>query len=650
MFKKIQPLPLKSIIIKDSFWKNYMELIRTKVIPYQWRALNDEIEGAEPSYCIQNFKVASGKISGKFQGMVFQDSDVYKWIEAVAYSLAWHSDPSLEGRVDGVIDLICSAQQEDGYLNTYYIINGLENRFTNLKDNHELYCLGHLIEAAVAYYHVTEKKKLLDAAISYVNLVADIFGEGPKKLKGYPGHEIIEMALVKLYKITNEDKHLKLIRFFINERGKEPLFFEKETLENNNSFFWKDSFFKYQYYQAGREVRKQNIAEGHAVRAVYLYSGMSDLAQVDEDYELFKVCENLWNNITSKQMYINGGIGASHYGESFTFDYDLPNDTVYGETCASIGLVFFAQRMFLMTGDSKYMDILEKTLYNGVISGMTLDGERFFYVNPLEVFPEASEKDHSKSHVKVERQKWFACACCPPNLARTIASLSNYAYAQLDDKIYINLYVGGEINANINSEECSINIASQYPWKGFVEIVIDKEICSEFEIAMRIPDWCKKYTVTLNNEKIDLKEEFGYVSIKRLWKKSDTITIDFEMSTTLIQSNPKVRENSGKVALSQGPIIYCLEEEDNGSNLHQVFVDCKSEFISNYRKDLFNGVNIISNKGYFLDEMLWRDNALYKPYIKNTFVSKELTWIPYYAWANRNPGEMRVWINHFMNK
>ncbi len=643
--QKIQPLPTRSITIEDKFWKDYMELIRQNVIPYQWEALNDRIEDAEPSYCMQNFKVASGAIEGKFQGMVFQDSDVYKWLEAVAFSLTWHPDEQLEALADGAIDIICAAQQPDGYLNTYYIINGLDKRFTNLKDNHELYCLGHMIEGAVAYFQSTGKRKFMDTAIRYVDCVAGIFGPQEGKLHGYPGHEVIEMALVRLYRATGERRFLDLASYFIDERGKAPLYFQEENERNKNAFYWADSYFQYQYYQAGKPVREQEVAEGHAVRAVYLYSGMADVARENADEALLRVCEKLWDNMTRRQMYITGGIGSSQHGESFTFDYDLPNDTVYAETCASIGLIFFAIRMFEITGDSKYTDVIERALYNGVISGMSLDGKSFFYVNPLEVVPEASEKDHYKKHVKVERQKWFGCACCPPNLARLISSIGNYSYSLSEDTIWMNLYIGGKIDTLLNGKSVHFDIRTQYPWKETVEIRVETDGPSAFAYALRIPDWCRNFSVKVNGIEVEGKPEKGYLYLERIWQNADAITLTLDMPTVINRANPKVRENMGKVAVSRGPLVYCLEEADNGSQLHRAYLENKAEFTSEYDGDLLGGIVRLKSKGQFVSETNWDKACLYQTGDELTFEEKELTWIPYYAWTNRKPGEMLVWVH-----
>lgn len=642
--KKLAMFPLDKIQITDDFWKGYMELVRTHVIPYQWEALNDRIEGAEPSRCIQNFRRAAGLEEGGFEGMVFQDSDVYKWLEAVAYSLTWHPDEALEKTADEAIDLIAKAQQPDGYLDTYYILNGLDQRFTNLTDNHEMYCMGHMVEAAVAYYHATGKRKLLDVAAAFVNCAYENLGREPGKKRGYPGHEVAEMALVALYGITKDKRHLELAKYFIDERGQQPLYFAQEKMESGAEFFWKDSYFKYQYYQAGLPVREQDKAEGHAVRAVYLYSGMAEVASATEDQELFEACERLWNNIVEKQMYVTGAIGATAYGESFTFDYDLPNDTVYAETCAAIGLIFFARRMFEITKDSRYTDVMERALYNGVISGMSLDGTKFFYVNPLEVVPEASQKDFNKMHVKVERQKWFGCACCPPNVARLLASIGGYAYEVSEDSIYMNLFLGGDMEAVLDGKENRFHVETHYPWDGEVTVQVENAQDSEFLLALRIPGWCRNWSLQVNGQDQEAAVEKGYACLKRTFQNGDQIRLQLSMPVTLVEANPRVREDIGKVAVMRGPVVYCLEEADNGDQLQQLYLQEQPEFQVQYEKELLKGVVTLTAKGKRVSEKQWDARTLYQPYTGKSYEEQTLKFIPYYAWTNREPGEMLVWV------
>ncbi|MFL0166489.1 glycoside hydrolase family 127 protein [Candidatus Clostridium helianthi] len=639
-----KPLQINNINVKDNFWKKMMELARTHVIPYQWEALNDRIEGAEPSYCMQNFKIAAGMMEGEFKGFVFQDSDFAKWIEAVGYSFMWNKDEGLEKIADGAIDIVCAAQQPDGYLDTYYIINGLDKRWTNLRDNHELYCLGHLIEGAVAYYEATGKDKLLNAVVKYVDYVDTIFGPEDGKLHGYPGHEVIELALIKLYKIKKDKKYLNLAKYFIDERGRSPLYFEEEGKKYDNKFWWEDSYFKYQYYQAGKPVKEQEVAEGHAVRAVYLYSGMADVARETNDDELLEACKRLWSNMTKKQMYITGGIGSSQYGEAFTYNYDLPNDTIYAETCASIGLVFFARRMLEIEPKSQYADIMEKALYNGIISGMSIDGTKFFYVNPLEVVPEASEKDHLRAHVKVERQKWFGCACCPPNLARLLTSIGSYAYTLRDNTIFMHLYMGGEISANFSGKSVAFDIKTNYPWDESIDINLNMKEEAYFEFALRIPEWCRNYEIKVNEERMNFSIIDGYAYINRKWKDADKINILFKMPVEIVRANINVREDMGKVAVMRGPVVYCLEEEDNGPDLHRVYLKSNPKFTYEYDKDFLGGTIVLESDGLVVKEQDCDKDKLYVYDYKIEFNEKKLKWIPYYLWANRTPGEMIVWV------
>lgn len=642
--KKLKPVEPDHMEIEDRFWKEYMELVRNHVIPYQWEALNDRIENAAPSYCIQNFRVAAGLQEGTFQGMVFQDSDVYKWLEAVAYSLMWHPDEKLEKTADETIELIGKAQQPDGYLDTYYIINGLEKRFTNLMDNHELYCLGHMTEAAVAYYKATGKRRFLDIAVGYADCAARHLGTEEGKIPGYPGHEVAEMALCALYDITKDENHLKLAKYFIDQRGQQPLFFDQECEKNGNKCFWDDTYIQKQYYQAGKPVRDQDKAEGHAVRAVYLYTGMAEVASRTEDKELFAACEKLWNNIVNRQMYITGAVGATEHGEAFSFDYDLPNDTVYGETCAAIGLIFFARRMLEITKDGKYADVMERALYNGVISGMSLDGKSFFYVNPLEVVPEACEKDYNKRHVKPVRQKWFGCACCPPNVARLLSSLSAYAFEENEKELYVNLYTGGTLETVKNGKQNRITFETDYPWNGQVKIRIENQEDSSFALALRIPDWCSSYSLKVNGQEEKHHLKTGYVLLDREWKNGDEILLDMEMPVQIVEANPRVREDIGKVAVMRGPLVYCLEETDNGDQLQEIYLKEEPEFKEIFEPELLKGVVTIQAKGKRVSMAGWEGDSLYRTYKGKRFEDVELKFVPYYAWVNRTPGEMTVWI------
>ena len=634
---------LKEIIIKDKFWSDRIDLVSKEVIPYQWDALNDNIPGAEPSHAIENFRIAAGLSNEQFYGMVFQDSDVAKWIEAASYSLATHPNADLEKIIDDVIDLIGKAQQPDGYLNTYYTVAKPEERWTDFSYGHELYCAGHMLEAAVAYFEVTGKRKLLDIMCKYVDYIDSVIGPEEGKMHKYSGHEVIELALYKLYKITGDEKHLKLIEYLIYERGKQPCFLKDERGFGKE---FKDRWHDTDYHQAHSTVIEQSTAEGHSVRAMYLYASMADLVLETGNRKLYNALLRLWDNVTNYRMYITGGLGSQGHGERFTIDYDLPNDTVYAETCASIGLVFWAYRMLLIDPDNRYADVMEKVIYNGALSGISFDGKKYFYVNPLEVLPEIAEKRYDHLHIKSERQAWYGCSCCPPNIARLITSLGHYIYSQKNSTIYTHLYIDNIAKFIINGVDVSLEQESNYPWEGHIKFNVNPGKDSEFSIAFRKPGWSEYYSASINGKKID---DFniinGYIIIKRKWQKGDLVELSFPMNVELIRSNPNVRENIGKVAIQRGPIIYCLEEIDNGKNLFNIYLTNGSKLEAEFMPDLFNGIMTIKGNAVRLDDSEWK-NVLYKPdeiKTKNTIIKA----VPYSMWGNRKPcEEMLVWISY----
>ncbi len=662
--KKSKHISLKSFTVKDEFWNQKMELIREMVIPYQWDMLNDNIEGASPSYCIRNFEIA-GKFNNKnnnldnfresiihypffsvwpedkdnledrFYGFYFQDSDLYKWLEAVSFTLATQPNEELEKIADKAIDLISEAQKENGYLSTYYIIGRMDHIFTNLRDTHELYCLGHLIEAACAYYECTSKDKLLNVAIKFADFVYDSFGFEDNKLKGQPGHQIAEMALVKLYEVTGNEKYLKLSEFFIKQRGQKPNFFDGEVRIHC------DKQTDHVYQQSHLPVLEQIEAVGHAVRAVYMYSGMADIAKHNNDEELYNACKLLWKNITNENMYITGGIGSTSIGEAFTFSYDLPNDLAYAETCASIGLIFFARRMMELDLNSDYSNVVEQALYNTVLSGIALDGKSFFYVNPLEVLPEACHKDERKKHVKPVRQKWFGCACCPPNVSRLISSIPMYAYGQNDDTIFVHQYIGGTIDTKIGEEQIKIDIMSNLPWNGDIKVTIRKTSPDLNKIALRVPDWDKEFIPpSIPNKQCYLED--GYLYIVGDFINNEEFKLSYDMKPKLMISNHKVRNNLGKVCLVRGPIVYCIEGYDNGGDLHTISIDSEAEIIE--EKITIEGQEFISLVAEGR-KLIQEEKTLYSTYKKPQYEDIKVTFIPYFAWANRGENEMLVWVN-----
>lgn len=629
-------IDLKNITIKDDFWTSRQRLVTDVVIPYQEKILDDQIPGVEKSHAFANFRIAAGLEEGEYYGMVFQDSDVAKWLEGVAYSLIIKPDPKLEKRADDIIDIIEKAQQSDGYLNTYFTIKEPEHRWQNLQECHELYCAGHMMEAAAAYYEATGKEKLLRIMERMADHIEEQFGPGKKS--GIPGHQEIEIGLMKLYHVTGKKKYNDLAQYFIDERGKNPEFFKQEKEKRGWTHFGMNPDDTY-YNQSFAPVREQTKAEGHSVRAVYMYAAMADIAGLTGESKLLKACETLWDNITKKRMYLTGGIGSTVDGEAFSIDYDLPGDTVYAETCASIGLVFFAKKMLDITPSNKYADVMETALYNGIISGMQLDGKRFFYVNPLEVNPGISGELYGYKHVLPERPEWYACACCPPNVVRLLTSLGKYAWSESENTIYSHLYIGSTTKLN----HAEITVESKYPWKGNVIYKIDKVLKNNsFTLSIRIPSYVKEKKIFLNNEEIDsegmIKE--GYLYLRREWKSGDKLEITFDMPVRRIRTNTAVRDNAGCVALMRGPIVYCFEGKDNGEQLQGLRIPKNAEITTTLCKETpltgMFALELTGTRVYIGEELYTED----EPVVKATPMKA----IPYFAWGNRGINQMKVWV------
>jgi DUF1680 family protein len=623
-------------------WGAYQKLIREVTIPYQRDILNDAIPGAVASFAIRNFQAAAGLISAEHGGCPWQDSDLAKWLEAVAYALESQPDAALESEADGVIDLIEQAQQPDGYIDTYYILHPEWEKFSNLLENHELYCMGHMTEAAVAYFRATGKDKLLSVMRRCADLLYSRFGEGDGKANGCPGHEEIELALIKLSDVTGEERYLELAKFFLDTRGTSPNYFAEEAIKR---FLAKHTIapeINYSYFQAHKPIREQTEAAGHAVRAAYLYTGMAMAAHRTNDEGLMTACRRLWSDIVRRQLYITGAIGQSCHGESFSFGYDLPNDTVYAETCAAIGLVFFARAMLDCETKSEYADVMETALYNAIPSGMSLDGKRYFYVNPLEVWPEASEKNQSRRHVLPERPGWYGCACCPPNVARIYMSLGDYAYGRNDSTLFVHLYSAGAVSFSTPDGEAAIRVDTVYPWDGTVNIGVTETSGAAWTIALRIPGWCADPAVTLNGENVNVSDaESGYVYITRQWLSGDSITLNLPMPPRAVRANPLVRADAGKAAVLRGPVVFCMEEIDNGANLSALSINADAATFTTEPDDsLMPGAVRINAPGF-------RDTTdAASLYMDNAAIRREparLSFIPYSLWANRGKGEMQVW-------
>lgn len=621
------PVSFTDVAIDDEFWAKRLRANRERTIPIEY-------DQCKTTGRIDALRLEWQPGQGK-PPHIFWDSDVAKWIEAASYSLATHPDPQLDALVDEVVALLAGSQQPDGYLNTHYTTVEPQNRWTNLRDNHELYCAGHLIEAGVAHFQATGKRTLLDVVCRYADYIATVFGREPGQKRGYPGHEEIELALVKLYHVTGDKRYLDLSAYFVDERGAQPHYFDQEAIargEDPASYHFKT----YAYSQSHIPVREQREVVGHAVRAMYLYAAMADLAGELGDAGLLEACEHLWKHLTTRNLYITGGIGPSASNEGFTRDYDLPNEKAYAETCAAIGLVFWSHRLLQLACDGRYADIMERALYNGVISGVSLDGARFFYENPL-----ASLGDH-------HRQEWFDCACCPPNVARLLASLGEYVYGCNDSEsapeIAVHLYVQGSARVKLGSQEVTLRQETRYPWAGKVTVQVDLAQPLRFGLKLRIPGWCRRAEVSVNAQAVDMegKLQRRYLTLDRTWRSGDRVVLDLDMPVEFMRAHPDVRQDAGQVALQRGPVVYCVEQVDHSAPLTRLALSLNAPLIPSYQSDLLDGVVVLTGTGYAASTEGWND-VLYRAEPARQEPCA-ITAIPYYAWDNREPGAMRVWL------
>ncbi len=623
--RKYRNAEIQEVTVQDKFLSPRMAANRQVTVPYSYKR------------CQETGRIDAFKLDWK-EGMpnrphIFWDSDVAKVLEGMAYVAAGKSDPELEKTADALIDLIVSAQQPDGYLNSYFSGIQPELRFKNLYTNHELYCAGHLIEAAVAYFQATGKRKLLDAMCRYADYIDSIFGPEENKLKGYCGHEEIELALVKLFRVTGNQRYLNLAKYFVDQRGQEPNYFLEENKRNKTGAYPERMI----VFQAHKPVREQDKAEGHAVRAVYLYSAMADIAAETGDRSRLDACNKIWDNLTSKRMYVTGGIGSSRIEEVFTLDYHLPNDSAYAETCADIGLVMFASRMFNLTGDGKFMDVLERALYNGLLAGISLEGDKFFYANPLEVTGHFIEA----GHVKAVRQPWFGCSCCPTNLCRFLPVMGSYLYSIGANELMINIYAAGEAEFNLGTGRVKLQVESSYPWDGDINIRLQEATTGKFTLGLRVPAWSPEITVKVNGQVSNNTTENGYVKISREWRKDDKIEIKLAMPVTALHCHPEVSYNSGRIALQRGPLVYCLESIDNKAPLGSIIIPEQQDFKLKAIDSITPGAIAITGSAF-----IENPEASADLYFSGIPAKAETTFtaIPYCLWQNRGPSEMAVWI------
>ncbi|MBD3243580.1 MAG: glycoside hydrolase family 127 protein [Chitinivibrionales bacterium] len=628
----LQPVSPRNVSIRGGFWGPRVDTNRQATLPVEYHQLKRS----------GRLHAANWKPGRPRRPHRFWNSDVAKWIEACAYVLMNERSPALERTIDDYISRLTRMQLSDGYVNDHYCLIEPDKRWTNLRDHHELYCAGHLIEAGVAYYEATGKRRLLDAIVRCADHIDNTFGREHAKRRGYPGHEEIELALVKLADATDDKKYLRLARYFVDERGRTPHYFDTEAQGRGEAPRGAQA---YDYHQAHVPVVEQKDAVGHAVRALYLYCGMADVAANVGDRQLLQACRRLWRSITERRMYVTGGVGDTRNGERFTFDYDLPNDSAYAETCAAIALVFFGQRMGNIERDRRYADVMERALYNGVLSGVSLDGRRFFYENPLAALP-AATRAYGWNHRAgaVARHEWFGCACCPPNIARLLASLGSYAYSQGPTEARVHLFVNGTVRFDLAGQAVVLTQRTAYPWEESVEMTVTPERTARFAIALRLPGWCREPAMRINGAPVCLEKitRRGYAVVNRTWQSGDRITLRLPMPIERIEAHPVVRGNCGRIALQRGPVVYCLEEADNGGNLHDVVVPRDARLKSRYMKHLLGGCTVVEGIAWRRKLQPWRAH-LYHPGQSGTERIRFRA-VPYALWCNRKPGEMVVWV------
>ena len=632
-----QPVTFTKVHLHDNFWLPRIKTNHTVTIPASF-------ERCDKTGRVKNFEMAAAR-SGKFcTTFPFDDTDIYKTIEGASFSLSLFPDRQLETYIDSLIVKVAKAQEPDGYLYTARTIDplhphawsGTERWEKERELSHELYNSGHLYEAAAAHYLATGKKNLLTIALKNADLVCSVFGHDKKHVA--PGHEVVEMGLVKLYRITGKKEYLETAKYFVEERGHYSGYDAKSNDPWRSGAYWQDD----------KPVTEQTEAEGHAVRAGYLYSAMADIAALTGDEKILKAIDTIWNNMVSKKIYVQGGAGAIPNGERYGGNYELPNTTAYNETCAAIANVYWNQRMFQLHGESKYVDVLEKILYNGLISGVGLDGKSFFYTNAMQI-----HNSFSHGSMEPERSGWFECSCCPTNLTRLLPSVPGYVYAQKEDKVFVNLFVNSDASLDILGKKVEIAQQNNYPWDGDLKFVVSPAKALDFSLLMRIPGWArnsvipsdlysfennsdKKVVIKINGAETEYAIENGYAVLERKWKKGDVVELSLPMEVRRVIANEKVKNDAGKIALQRGPLIYCAEWKDNDGKASNIIIPENAVFTAEFKPDLLNGVTILKSE---VPAIAIDNNGLQLTTTKKTFTA-----IPYYAWANRGKGEMTVWF------
>lgn len=623
------PVDHTKVDFAGGFWESWTETVRKVTVPSQYRRLDEEgfLE-------VLNFRAPPAPLVRPIQpsGLSMQhffDSDFGKWIEAASYTLKVHPNPELEVKIDDIVERLESGQMPDGYLNSWFIRREPEKRWTNLRDLHEMYSMGHLLEGAIAYFQATGKRRFLDVMLRLVDHIIENFGTDPGQKRGYDAHEEIEIALVKLYRLTNDPRHLRQAKFFIDERGQTPSYHDEEARlrgQDPKDYIFKD----YSYSQAHMPVREQTRVVGHAVRAMYLFSAMADLAVETSDETLLAACNRLFENLTTRQLYVTGGIGPAQDNEGFTREYDLPNDTAYAETCAAVGLAFWGHRMAQIELDSRFTDHVELVLFNGALSGLARDGEHYFYDNVLE------------SHGENRRWKWHYCPCCPTNIARLLASLGSYFYSTRGDELAVHLYAANTAEVSIEGRPVKIRQATKYPWDGDIALTLALEEPKHISLRLRVPGWCRTARFWINGVPIEPAIIKGYAQIGRKWATGDEVRIEFDMPVERIYAQPAVTQDVGRVALKRGPVVYCLEEADNDAEAQRFAVPRDGVIDWRFDPDLLGGTVVLSGDAKILTDVDWGPD-LYRSHPPKQRTGRFHA-IPYHLWANRAPGSMQVWI------
>lgn len=631
--------------ISGGFWKKRQDLIENRIIWEQLEILKGRKDGLQPdeySYVVDNFRIAAGELNDPYHGFVYSDSELGKWIEAAAYCLRHNPNKRLEEEVDSLVDLICRAQMDDGYINTYFQVLRPSSRLKHFAFSCELYNIGHLMEASATYFEVTGKTKFLNSMCRAADLLCKLIGPDPGQFHIYDGHAEIELGLLKLFNVTGNVRYRDLAKYFVDERGKQPCFFLTEELLGDNDTGANDKWFGPDHHQAHKPVREQSEADGHSVKVTYLYSAATELFLngADKDGSLFQAADRVWKNMVTHRLYITGAIGSHGYAERFSVDDDLPPDRSYAETCASVGICFWGKRMLRAHHRAEIYDVMEKAMYNGILSGLSLDGQRYFYVNMLHCKHSVTDYREDEKFVITKRSKWFKCACCPSNILRVLENIEEYLFSAEDNTFYIDGYATSDIDLSHDNKKITLHINTDYPYNGNVKIKVNAN-AEPFTISLRVPGWCSNYSLQINGNMLNqVKNDEGYIVINRIWDVNDTILFQMDMPARYITSNPKVWDTWGKAAVVRGPIVYCLEALEGEETLSGISFNSLSDFAPVMNCDDMFGETILEGSAFQEGD----NGILYNEYSISSRSETKIKLIPYFTWGNRGRSDMDVFL------